>query len=157
MYLASGLMDIVRQYKKKIVSGLFGFLYSKAMFFLRKGVTITLSEATSSCSSVTLHPGFKKSTMPTSSLGQPSSGTQAKASGISSGQVLVCLETQVRLSPACVSDLTKHESLPCQLPCSPHLITGFKGRNTVAAGGLRSRMAGPTACEHTFTVAMILG
>lgn len=116
MYLASGLMDIVRLYKKKMVSGLFGFLYSKAMFFLRKGVTITLSEATSSCSSVTLHLGFKKSTVPTSSSGQPSSGTQARASGIGSGQVQVCLETRVRLSPACLSDLMKHESaLPAPL------------------------------------------
>lgn len=51
----------------------------------------------------------------------------------------------------------KRESPPFQLPCSPHLMKGFKGRNIVAEGGLRSRMAEAAACEHIFTVAMILG
>lgn len=156
MFLASGLMDIVRLYKKKMVSGLFGLLYSKAMFFLREGVTITLSEATSSCSSVTLHLGFKKSTVPTSSSGAAVVRHAGQGFWVQQWASAGVPRNQSASFPACFSDLTKLESaLPA--PCSPHLIKGFKGRNTVAAGGLKSRMAGATAYEHIFTVAMILG
>lgn len=91
----------VELYKKKMMSGLFGLPHSKATFFLRNGVTIIFSEATSSCSSVTLQLRFKKSTAATSSSEQPWSDTQANASGVSSMQALLCLEIRVHLPPAC--------------------------------------------------------
>lgn len=108
------------------MSHLCRLLHSKTMFFLRKGVTIAFSEAYQFLF-----------------LSHPPPRIQAKHCSYQQFRGSHSQEHGPRL-PA----LTKHESLPCQLPCSPHLIKGFKGRNAVAAGGLRSWMAGVIANEH---------
>lgn len=94
VYLASRLMDTVGLAAMEDV-------YSKAMLFFRKDVTITFShEAPSSCSSVT-HLGLQKSTACNQQLGC----SHGQKHRVRSRQVLVCLEPRVHLYPVCFATL----------------------------------------------------